>query len=492
MNDPACSKLRLFGCLLAVIAVGRIMPLVVPLFSADDYMHMSEGRWTFSLQAISQGRPVQAFLGEVANLLGITGRNAGVLGWVALSLSLAYAAIVTCRAWGLSAHSVQAAIVGAIVVGHPFQTEIYTFNAVTWMVALAFYLAFAGLDKLIESPARWWAGVSLLAAAIGIYQVVLNHIAIVVLGRAVLLTIEHSKPKDSGVVKLAISLAVSAIVYLLVAKAVAAFFGAPTIDERANLLGIDQLPVRIKEIAQTTFISISPSASWSALQPPLVTASLFAVAGLSVWGLLKNAIQSADVKMFVIPAALVVISGFAVVGVAAVGQVFWPVPRVLSAVAVWWALVTAVALKAAGGGGIRRTAVVFCAGVAIVGFSGVSNRIFQDQFRVNTWDRLMAQRIVQRLEARQDFAQIKRIAVVGGSYTYPIPLATTIGDMNISARLPGWSKVNMINQYTGYAFGGPTESDLAEAAEIGRERPTWPADEAVVVRGDVAFIFLEP
>jgi hypothetical protein len=106
-------------------------------------------------------------------------------------------------------------------------------------------------------------------------------------------------------------------------------------------------------------------------------------------------------------------------------------------------------------------------------------------------DLATANRMVGRIEALPDFAQIQYVVLSGGVYTFRSPLTTVQGDMNISALFAPWSKVPVINEISGYAFQ-PASADIsAKADAFCATAPKWPAAGSVVKAGTAAVVCME-
>jgi len=129
--------------------------------------------------------------------------------------------------------------------------------------------------------------------------------------------------------------------------------------------------------------------------------------------------------------------------------------------------------------------------IVLVGFIFLSNQILADQQRINQWDRMMANRIISRLEMHPNFSNVKYVHINGGSWGFPAKLRTIQGDVNVSAFFPSWSKVPLLSEVSGYRF----EEAIGPKAVVGKTyceaRQPWPHAESITVDDDMAIICLK-
>ncbi len=180
------------------------------------------------------------------------------------------------------------------------------------------------------------------------------------------------------------------------------------------------------------------------------------------------------------------IASLGIPGVSIVSHSLEGLPRVLSAVSIFWGGLFAIAYMQSGPK-TRNTAISLSVVIVII-CAGINNHIFVDQLRVNTRDRIKAARMVGRLESFSDFSQIKRLAITEGSVGYPSPIQTVQGGMNISAFNPSWSKIPLMKEITGYDFGPATEEEQNMAEKLCAANPKWPHPDSVFLRKDLAII----
>jgi len=80
--------------------------------------------------------------------------------------------------------------------------------------------------------------------------------------------------------------------------------------------------------------------------------------------------------------------------------------------------------------------------------------------------------------------------IVGGSYTYPIPTSTVIGDMNISAFCASWSKLNLLKEVTGYDFQKINQEDAIKVEAYCVDNIKSKELDRVVVIDDIGLLWL--
>ena len=131
---------------------------------------------------------------------------------------------------------------------------------------------------------------------------------------------------------------------------------------------------------------------------------------------------------------------------------------------------------------------IYTSAIAVIGYAGISNKVFVDQQRMNMRDRGMAIRILSRLEALPSFTTIKGLAIVGIRHGYPLRIETTGADMNVSAFGKEWSKLYLFREISGYKFREPTELELTRAREYCGKHSTWPAPGSVAQLDELGIV----
>ena len=116
-------------------------------------------------------------------------------------------------------------------------------------------------------------------------------------------------------------------------------------------------------------------------------------------------------------------------------------------------------------------------GVLILGSAGRIGRIALDQYRVNSFDKSLATRIVTRLESLPDFRPNAKLVILGAPKMGSLS-RTGLGDYNISS-LQHFSKVFVINEITGYSFQNPSSDEINSASMLVQNREPWPKPSSV-------------
>jgi hypothetical protein len=154
------------------------------------------------------------------------------------------------------------------------------------------------------------------------------------------------------------------------------------------------------------------------------------------------------------------------VGVFLILRGYWPVPRSMAHVGIFWAGCLVLAVELASWRWPAR-ALATTAVLIVASFIGVNQHVFEEQRRLTVRDLLLANRIVARLESLPGFDGVHEVAFVGARAWYPVGLQRTQwGDMNISALGATWSQVALLWEASGYDVKwtyDPKERAAAEA-----------------------------
>jgi hypothetical protein len=205
------------------------------------------------------------------------------------------------------------------------------------------------------------------------------------------------------------------------------------------------------------------------------------------WNILSKSPNKSKIINLSIVLFLLLIAALSIIGVALAVKVWYPAPRVLSAISFFWAGI--IALAYLNTGKKIRLIVVTLSSIVIFGFIGINNHILTDQLRVNMRDFHKASRIIARMENNSDFKKIQRIAIIGENcWNYPSPIDTAQEDMNISAFSKPWSKVSILNELSGYNFAEATSDEQKKAEEYCRGTPKWPEPESLIINGYICIV----
>jgi hypothetical protein len=497
---------RLFLLVLLVTAVAK-GGAFLPAYSIDDYMLALQEKTPLA-STLSQGRFGQALLIQFLHLIQLEPRFARLFFVTfALAVSSLLAVLVT-RHWHLGARGWLPLAAASMVSIHPFTTEIFTFRTALGPSMLAFALFALLLWPRRWSPAGVLAGAAVFAFALSIYQVVLHYCLMIllfgiVIGLTRVLVVGSASGWPERVTSLLsprrmtrdknaalLACAVLGTVLYIAINAVISWALQVTLASRTTLLSPARIGERAGEVWQVLryrFLAPSPLLGQG---PKGLLLLLLAVA---LTGLLAKARPWLRPRPMLLLLAIIALLAAALVwtvGIIIVLADFWPVPRVMSHTAVFWAGVLAIAYQCSG---VRvRQALGFLSLLVVLSFIGSSNRILGDQIRLNVRDMAKASRILLRLEALPGFSGTEVVAVDGATWTYPLGFATSDHDMNISAFGAGWAQVAILREVSGYDLKlAENDAQKAAAAAYCRGVLPWPGPESVTARDGLVIICLE-
>jgi hypothetical protein len=477
-------ELRVGAAAVGLCLLARWQALL-PGYSSDDFSVLQAQ--SFSLpQAISQGRPL-AFVCQAALAgLGVPVPQASVLCSVLLMIALAATGIAVCRLWGIRDRYAECTVAVLFIMLHPYQAEVFTFRITPVFLAIPLALSFAALLTCTLSVRHWWLALAAIVCSLSIYQVVMNYIAMALLFRVVfhLAGAGDRSPRFWRTLRSQLMLVCASIAVFVVLSTATSRIAGIAISTRGALIGFHEVGTRILLVAtelRGMFVSSDPVIP---LAPKLLMLALLAVMALYVIGLERKAAPG-RARAF----ALAVAGGVPLcIGVVAVLQSWWPVPRVLAQTGMFWGGMFALVCHFAPPAGRR----ILFAGLSVILFSfiGLNGVIFSDQLRMNMRDIERANRVVARIEALPGFDQIRGVVIGGGSGANLSPVRTTHGDMNISAFSVAWSKVPILNEVSGYRFQEAPGDVTQKANAYCQGSAKWPAPESVIRMGSFAVVCL--
>jgi len=478
----------------------------LPGYSIDDYHLVLQD--TRPELALSQGRFGQSALLYILSLLDLEAHNARIF-FVAFAILIsALLATRVVRFWNLGGAGWFPAAAAAIVSIHPFTTEIFTFRT-----ALGITMCALALLAPLLVPRRWTlAGMAVgafqFALALSIYQMVLPYCVMIVLmgtavGLARVLAVGSASGWPPRVTALlswrkllrnrnATLLACAALgttLYMLV-NALAVRLLHVTLDERFGFLSRDLIGERARAVWRVlVYRFLGPSPLLSQFSKWLLLLLFFA----ALAGLLLRArpwlLQRQSALLLPAVVALLAVAVVWTLGIAMVPPIFWPVPRVMSHVGVFWAGLLAISYRCFGRPARRFLALLSL--LIVLSFIGSSNHILNDQLRLNTRDAAKASRIVARLEALPGFSGTESVAVNRTSPNYPLGFGTNDMDMNLSAFSADWAKVSILREISGYDLKAAKDQVQKDAAAAYcREVKPWPGPQSVTLRDGLAIVCL--
>ncbi|MDV3469684.1 hypothetical protein RZA67_13250 [Stenotrophomonas sp. C3(2023)] len=450
-------------------------------YALDDYAVSHPGAEGLAAFFISQGRYTNAALDA---LLHASQLNMTSFSVVAFLATLIFSALFYLEVFNPRTPARPSIVVAmaALLGAHSYYTEYVTFRqsalpmsvmfGMLFFAARQYRLAWAGDRRVLRLTG------ALLAAlvAMGANQLALCFAAIGLLYMHLSATVElpghASFPEQAKSVGKAIALtgiagAALSIGNLLLAKVIRLLAGVES-DGRAALVAFDQLPERahqLLDLMPTLLIKAEPIASTPAK-------ALLMLAVLTVLLPLSSPRRR----------TVLVALGFAICswGIAllphAVTGAWWPVPRTLVAIPM---VIAGTLGLSTGLGRVQAGVAAALTLAAAVLFCAHSNAMLTNQQRVNRWDIAQAQEIAYRVAERYPESYSK-LAVVGGTWAYPVAPLAAQGDMNLSAFSIGWAIDPLFDEATGTDM---TVRVAPELAEMCASRPKFPAPEATIESG---------
>jgi hypothetical protein len=482
----------------AVLAKGSV---IFGGYAIDDYV-LSRGALDLGL-FFSQGRYIAAAIVWFVESIGANINDMYFsLGIVTLFLQSVFVVSIL-RFVGVE-NSPAAGLVGAIMVAHPYLTEILTFRMALPYYSVSLILSIIALEMVTRRPLTWGARAIALLATFGMlftYQVFLNYFAVAIIFTFIYGQVLHHKNDQSLAINnihreraltLTIISAVSAIAFVLIIWLTKAL-GLNRMTGRSNFITFDEIPERIAQISSALgriYWSAEPVFSgWlKSLVALMLVMSIVIIFRHLIIGKWNNFI----INVLLIFIALILLAPVSL-GVIIPFKDWWAVPRVIAHVAMIIGLIFLVADSCIQDSGNRfLKSIIFISRIVVLaGFVILSNQILADQQRINQWDKMMANRIISRLEMHRDFGNVKFVYISQSSWGFPAKFRTAQGDMNISAFYPGYSRVPLLSEVSGYRLVGAVGSKAALGEEYCKAKQPWPHAESITVDDDVAIVCLK-
>jgi hypothetical protein len=483
---------------------------LLPGYSIDDYGATVDGPGALLGDVLRKGRAGHWLFLKAAVALQAEPNAARILFVSASIVAYAVFGLAVVRFWGVRGNGWLPVAAAGIIANHPYTCEIFTFRiglplAMLVMVLLSFLLFLASLPHLYLV-----GGGLTFALALSFYQIAL-HFAFMVflLGAAIGLcrfltdrpTSTTNQPESSWFdfwrlfgtrnVRLLSFILFGGFLYFLAGVLFGKLIGLK--GGYFEILPLSSLPPRLSDATKTilrTFVRPNVLVP-AAIQ--VTFALIVASFGIGLlWTVFRRPIRGSS---FWVATGILLLAGCALMwslGVFLFLQGFWPVPRSMAHVGIFWAgcLVLAASMPLPW---VAR-GLSMAAAAVLISFVGVNEHILDDQWRLNMRDLFQANRIVTRLETLPGFDRTRRVAFVGKGVWYPIGLPRTEwGDMNISAFAPTWSQVHLLQEASGYDLQLSTDTqERAEADAYCAGAEPWPAQDSVVLRDSLAIICVGP
>lgn len=473
-------------------------------YAIDDYGFIPDGNINFDL-LFSQGRYIQAILIWFSEAIGANVSDIFFsTGLAALFLQAIFLTSLI-RFVGLE-KSPMAGIVGAIIVAHPYLTEIFTFRMAVPTYSVALVFSIFALEAGLVKPATWSSRVASVGATVAMlftYQVFINYFAIAVVFALLSSQIYNVKDgyssfKSNAIRQRAFALAgtsiISIVVFGLVTK-ITKLVGLTSGLSISKILTVDEVPSRWNQMIASLgniYWRNEPVLS-GGLKSFVALLLVFSIVKIIIFVFVKSNRQK-FLGLFFAFSAFLLLAPLSL-GVILPFQVWWPVPRVVAHVSVIVGLIFLLADScgdAVEHRGVRST-LILARCTVLIGFVFLSNQILVDQQRLNQWDAMMANRMIARLEMNPAYEKVKFIYVSKGSWPWPYTnkLRTANGDMNVSGLLVDYAKVPLLAEISGIYFKTATGSNLAIGEKYCTENEPWPHPRAVAVENELAIICLK-
>lgn len=429
---------------------------VDPGFSVDSYTN-ANGFPPFAF-FLAQGRIGQFLMIHAVESIGINYQASSLLLQATGIFMLGAASVLSISAFFRVDASTQKAICLAclLFVAHPFNAEILTFpeasfypNFATFVSSIALFLAARRIIPLALAIAA-------IAFSLSIYQISINILLVAsTLGLiGVLCRLPACVVDERNIIRIGGVVFIAALTYLLAAKALAYALGNG-MEGRGTMLSLDAIPRRLDELHQ---LGLQLLDRFYVLKRPLLAilaASLIA-AGYACAFMRSG---KAFLRQSALAAAYLAFAACGI-GIVAIANVWWPVPRVL--IGLSFAMAAAALPALIHPGRLIRAYAVCCSILLILGGTSVGLGIHADQKRINAWDDDLAERLYEDASALAGTSTPRiEIANVHMKWTHAVGVESLWGDMNMSAfAVPG-------------ALSGLFQESLGAKVEIIETTPAW-------------------
>ncbi|WP_313457064.1 glucosyltransferase domain-containing protein [Stenotrophomonas sp.] len=473
------AKIRLLQVCIAVTIMtllARLPFLVQHGLSIDSYFYV-RGFPTMS-QLFGQGRFGQYIVFMAGESIGFNARTFGTLLQGGGLLFFAASVPLLFAAFDRTGQVSRTGLIMAslMITLHPYSAEILSFSEASFTAQLATALGIGATFLAARRPERWWIGAILLFAALSMYQLLLNYIALMLLFGALQILVQDRGAsvlewqRYRGLLAPALMTVVGLAAYMVAYKLVIAGFGLNE-TSRSQLLPLSMAASRYHELAQLSgFLWKRP---YIVEDAPVASHLMWAGAvlgwlGFVIWVMVKRRRQALPCLLL---AALVPLAG---IGVIAAGKAWWPVPRVLGGIVVVWAM-GVYWLFFLGRKRWQQWMIAVPIGVSLLGAAAVGHRIHSDQMLVNGYDKLLAAEIYHSLNQLPGFNDRVSIAIVNRNmrWAHPAPLPTAYMDLNMTAFALTGAQQGVLRMSTGHELSTvePTPDHIKVCDAI----PFWPS-----------------
>ncbi len=334
--------------LTGVIALGcatiaRLYSLLLG-YSVDDYVHFQDFHPSLALE---DGRPAEVVLMWILKKFGAQPPFSGALGWAVLTLVLIFAGLYFCRLWKIDRIPTVSAVAVLLFVLHPYQTEIFTFHAVTLVTGFAIAAAVFSLAYSGSYGWKWYLSVVLLAFSLGIYQLVLNYIVLALIVAVPFYLDDEASERMrflSGLKWRVVAIFCGCLMYEIVLRIVARMLHIPPIA-RSGFLHPNGALVRLHEAWQ-----LAGTMFWKsgAILPRTTKWLLIASIVLFVIALLWERPRVPKVRLAAGFIGAIVIAIPACLGILLIVGQWWPASRMFAHAGILWAGIMSFSISRSG------------------------------------------------------------------------------------------------------------------------------------------------
>lgn len=481
------NELRPFLVALVLVALARAQAMVDYTYAVDDYAQIINGLRSFVAAFIKQGRIGEYWLVEAFAFIGYDPGRAPIITLLLIVVLSVWTANGILRLLDVEVPDWTRALLIVVIAAHPYTFEILTFRLISIYHVLSYAVAIYAILLARMSVSGLAASSLVFSFALTIYQVPLSLVSTLLVIDLSLRILRWSKggskPWDGIFSARLIAVVLGLILYVLWLY-LSRGFQEPSV--RGALVGLHDVPGRLwLGVTMLYGHFVDGSAFWVPLTPQpimFIPIGFACAAGLAAVARLTGRSMIAAGTIIATP----FMAGLAMLGMPLIAQLLFIPPRVLPHIGlIWaWAALTAWIMLSSR----FHNAVTGLLGLVAFVFVVQNNQLFLDHARIGARDKNLALRIVGRLEQITPIP--KRVHVESAAASPSGTVNTTNYGLNDSVLLYWWSAPSMMTELTGIPFEPATMEEQAEAKTLCPTTPKWPADGAIVVRGELAIVCL--
>lgn len=478
-QNESTTRIFIFYFLIAFLARGQA---VLGQFSIDDYMFVNELSSANNLNHLSQGRYMSALLGWLYDLFSISFVRTG---WVSTILSLVTQVwLVMSVTKFLRVRNNRAnAIFWGVFLCHPYLTEIYTFQialigSIVGNILLIMF--FSVLQSKSESIKPVVVASFILIVLMMTYQIHINFIAVVCIFLAIY-TYLGKIPFEVGFLRLkrlVVSSFVGLALYFLIVRLASGFIQVEA-ESRTRFIDFREIPARLSEVFVSDFAMIlKPDEPIFGGASKVIFGTIFITCAVSILFKLLRKILAGSNRKF----GIAVISAFSISLILLPGLIvflgsWWPVPRVLSHVALFTTLMLIIVFQFNVRNWLKAGLAVVASALLTSG-AFLSAQVFSDQGDINRFDETLAQEIAHEFNVLKAEGKVDDFFIIGKFWRHEVVIPSNQGDLNISAFMTD-SSFGLLTRVTGKVYpraSAEHENDFRLECE---RKPIFPAEGSV-------------